>query len=62
MAGLKRENDMAGLKRENDPKMATDSSFEFYKKPAKKPLFLHHQSAMPTKSKLNFIRNERKRI
>ena len=39
-----------------------NSSFEFYKKPAKKPLFVHHQSAMPTKSKLNFIRNERKRI
>ena len=39
-----------------------NSSFEFYKKPAKKPLFVHHQSAMPTKSKHNFIRNERKRI
>ena len=39
-----------------------NSSFEFYKKPAKKPLFVHHQSAIPTKSKLNFIRNERKRI
>ena len=37
-------------------------SFEFYKKPAKKPLFVHHQSAIPTKSKLNFIRNERKRM
>ena len=39
-----------------------NSSFEFYKKPAKKPLFVHHQSAIPTKSKLNLIRNERKRI
>ena len=39
-----------------------NSSFEFYKKPAKKPLFVHYQSAMPTKSKFNFIRNERKRI
>ena len=39
-----------------------NSSFEFYKKPAKKPLFVHYQSAMPTKSKRNFIRNERKRI
>ena len=39
-----------------------NNSFEFYKKPAKKPLFVHHQSAIPTKSKLNFIRNERKRI
>jgi len=24
-----------------------ESSFEFYKKPAKKPLFVHHQSALP---------------
>ena len=40
-----------------------DSSFEFSEKPAKKPLlFVHHQSAIPTKSKLNFIRSERKRI
>ena len=39
-----------------------NSSFEFYKKPAKKPLFVHHQSAIPTKSKLNLIRNERKHI
>ena len=39
-----------------------NNSFEFYEKPAKKPLFVHHQSAIPTKSKLNFIRNERKRI
>ena len=34
------------------------SPFEFYKKLAKKPPFVHHQSAMQTKSKLNFIRNE----
>ena len=39
-----------------------NSSFQFYRKPAKKPLFVHHQSAIPTKSKLNFIRNERKLI
>ena len=39
-----------------------NSSFEFYKKPAKKPLFVHRQSAIPAKSKLNFIHNERKRI
>ena len=39
-----------------------NSSFEFYEKPTKKPLFVHHQSAIPTKSKLNFLRNERKRI
>ena len=38
-----------------------NSSFEL-QKTAKKPLFVHHQSAMPTKSKLNFIGNERKRI
>ena len=38
------------------------SSFEFYKKPAKKPLFVHHQSAIPKKSKINFIRNWLKRI
>ena len=39
-----------------------NSSFEFYEKPARKPLFVHHQSAIPTKSKLNFILNELKRI
>ena len=39
-----------------------NSSFEFYKKRAKKPLFVHHQSAIPTKSKLNFILNELKRV
>ena len=38
------------------------SSFEFYKKPVKKPLFVHHQSAIPMKSKINFIRNEWKCI
>ena len=38
------------------------SSFEFYKKTAKKPIFVHHQSAIPKKSKINFIPNERKRI
>jgi len=43
------------------PKMAT-APLNSTKKPAEKPLFVHHQSAMPTKSKLNFIRNERKRI
>ena len=30
--------------------------------PAKKPLFVHHQLAISKKSKINFIRNERKRI
>ena len=38
------------------------SSFEFYKKSAKKPLFVHHYSAIRKKSKINFIRNKRKRI
>ena len=38
------------------------SSFEFYKKTAKKPIFVHHRSAIPKKSKINFIHNERKRI
>ena len=39
-----------------------ESSFEYYKKPAKKPLFVHHQSFLPRNSKINFIRNERRRI
>ena len=34
-----------------------NSFCEFYKKPAGKPLLVHYQSTMPTKSKLNFIRN-----
>ena len=38
------------------------SSFEFYKKTAKKPPFVHHQSAIPEKPKIKFIRNEQKRI
>ena len=39
------------------------SSFKFYKgKTAKKPLFVHYQSTIPEKSKINFIGNERKRI
>ena len=39
-----------------------DRFFELYKKPAKKPLFVHHQSALLKRSKTNFIRNERRRI
>ena len=39
-----------------------ESSFEYYKKPAKKSLFVHHQSALPKNSKINFIRNEPRRI
>ena len=35
------------------------SSFEFYKKKVKKPFFVHHQSAILKKAKINFIRNER---
>lgn len=35
------------------------SSFEFYKK---KTIFVHYQSAIPKTSKINFLRNERKRI
>lgn len=37
---------------------SSESSLEFYKKPAKKPLFLHHQTALPGNSKINFICNE----
>ena len=39
-----------------------ESSFEFYKKPAKNPLFVHPQSALPKRSKTNFIRNKRRHI
>ena len=39
-----------------------NSTFEFYKKPAKKPTFVHHKSAQPLKFKNNIIRNERNRI
>ena len=38
------------------------AEFEFYTKKAKKPLFVHHKSALPKHSKVNIIRNERKRI
>ena len=39
-----------------------NAEFNFYKKKAKKPLFEHHKSALPKRSKVNIIRNERKRI
>ena len=39
-----------------------NSTFEFYKKPAKNPTFVHHKSAQPLKFKNNIIRNERNRI
>ncbi len=38
------------------------AEFEFYKKKAKKPLFVHHKSVLPKHSKVKIIRNERKRI
>lgn len=38
------------------------NSYEFCKKLAKKLLFVHHQSVIPKKSKINFIQNERKCI
>lgn len=37
---------------------SSERSLEFYKKPAKKPLFLHHQTTLPGNSKINFICNE----
>lgn len=40
----------------------SNSSFVFYKKPAKKPLSVHHWSALPINSKINFIHNEQRRI
>lgn len=36
--------------------------YKFYKKPAKKDLFVHYRSAIPTASKMNIIKNERQRI
>ena len=38
------------------------SVFNFYKKKAKKPLFMHHRSALPDRMKMDVIRNEVKRI
>ena len=38
------------------------SSFEFYQKPAKKPLFVHRKSAFPMSNKRNIIQSERNRI
>ncbi|KAK3715634.1 hypothetical protein QZH41_008079 [Actinostola sp. cb2023] len=38
------------------------SSFEFYKKKAKKPIFVHYQSAIPYNTKKSIIINERNRI
>jgi len=38
------------------------SEFEFYRKKAKKPMFIHHKSAIPKQTKYNAIQNERNRI
>ena len=37
-------------------------SFDFYKKSAKKPIFVNHKSALPTRNKRNYVKNERNRI
>ena len=50
------------ISKSSSPKTAKAPSSFTKKKTAKKPLFVHHQSAIPKKSKINFIRNERKRI
>ena len=39
-----------------------DTEFDFYKKKAKKPIFIHHKSALPRRTNLHTIRNERERI
>ena len=39
-----------------------DSTFEFYKKKAKKPLFANYKSALPRQLKINMVKNERNRI
>ena len=38
------------------------ASFEFYKKPARKNIFVNYKSSLPENAKLSFIRNEYKRI
>ena len=37
-------------------------SFDFYRKEQKKPLFVNYRAALPTSSKMHYIRNERNRI
>lgn len=39
-----------------------ETKYKFYKKKAKKPLFIHHQFALPKRTKINTIRNDKKRI
>jgi hypothetical protein len=36
--------------------------FQYYKKPAKKDIFMNYKSAVPTQQKVHIIRNEHKRI
>ena len=36
--------------------------FEFYRKPARKNIFVNYNSSLPEKAKLSFIRNEYRRI
>ncbi len=36
--------------------------FNFYKKEIKKPIFVNYHSALPTRSKMHIVRNERQRI
>ena len=39
-----------------------ETSFDFYRKEAKRPLFVHHRSWLPQNAKRHFIINERRRI
>ena len=36
--------------------------YDFYRKNAKKPIFVNYKSALPMRSKMNYIKNERNRI
>ena len=38
------------------------TSYEFYKKEAKKPIFVNFRSSLPTRNKKHYIKNERNRI
>ena len=39
-----------------------NATLDFYKKKAKKPLFVHHKSWLPVSAKKNIIKNEKNRI
>ena len=39
-----------------------ETEFKFYKKRVKKPPFIHHQFALPKRTNINTIRNDKKRI